>query len=113
MVRMPAWDKETNARHYLDFPINLPHEIFARKWGKDPSRWGPINFSPDDLPVNFSEHEVPTQNKHTSRMASLRHTSLGHAGHGPRAPAVQMPAKCDFQACNGDVFAYYVYISGQ
>ena len=64
-VRMPAWNKEENIRHYIDFPFNLPHEIFAREWLADPASWDPLNYSDDDLPLNFSGHQAGYSWKHT------------------------------------------------
>ena len=58
VARIPMWDHTEERRTFFEFPMDLPHEAFARQHGQDPA---PFVLHPDQhehLPPSFFEHEV-------------------------------------------------------
>lgn len=56
--RVPIWDKATNERIVVDFPVRLPHEAFAREFEANPDEFKVSEDEVKELPKNFVEHPV-------------------------------------------------------
>jgi hypothetical protein len=55
---VPMWDKDTETRYEAQFPMNLPHDIFAAEFIRDPSSFDTSNFDLDEVPAHFFDHVV-------------------------------------------------------
>eukprot|EP00959_Pyramimonas_sp_CCMP1952_P393894 8253528-Pyramimonas_sp.AAC.1 len=60
--RIPMWDKSTDQRVLVPYPMNLPFDQFAESWHANPSEWDPQNYPAADIPPTFLGHPVTIAN---------------------------------------------------
>ena len=58
IAEVPMFDKDTQSRYLARFPMNLPHDIFAYEYARNPSSFDLNNFNMDAVPSHFFSHEV-------------------------------------------------------
>ncbi len=52
------YDKITEQRYLADFPLDLPHESFARNFENSPDEFDISKFDPKMFPPTFADHAV-------------------------------------------------------
>ena len=58
MAQIPMWDHTEECRAFVEFPMDLPHEAFARQHAHDPAAFIVQPVQHADLPPNFFAHPV-------------------------------------------------------
>ena len=58
LAKVPVWNQRDQQREVMEFPMNLPHEAFAKAFPKDPAAFDPEQHDGSRLPRLYYEHEV-------------------------------------------------------